>query len=64
MHKNCKVTYVIVDLQRRGFMYYYGGCNSCYPNQTYYYPTHNSNYAVVLVLFILLVIVIGTRWSN
>ena len=50
-------------------MYYYGGgMNGC-PNQTaYYYPmvsnSHSSNYAIVLVLFILLVIVLGIRWSN
>lgn len=53
-------------------MYYYGGgsdcgCSSapCYP---YFQPCCNgnntSNYAIVLVLFILLVIVIGSRFSR
>ena len=49
-------------------MYYYGGYtgnNSCmntgcaYP--MYGYQGYNSNAAIVLVLFILLVIIIGTR---
>lgn len=57
-------------------MYYYGGGSSCGQNmscpQTSYYPTcgcgnnynNSSIYAIILVLFILLVIVIGTRWAN
>lgn len=51
-------------------MYYYGG-NNCSYNSTPYYPVYtygnnnyNSNYAIILVLFILLVIVIGTRFVN
>ena len=52
-------------------MYYYGngstGCSGQYYNQMpyypYYYGNHNSNYAIVLVLFILLVIVIGCRFT-
>ena len=48
-------------------MHYNGG--ACCPNQTsYYYPIGNyqtkNNYAIVLVLFILLVIIIGNRFSN
>lgn len=46
-------------------MYNYGGCPTS--QAPYYYPIYNnsnSNYAVILVLFILLVIVIGTRWNN
>ena len=51
-------------------MYYYGGYsgygNGCYPN--YGYPTsgYGNGYgaAIILVLFILLVIVIGTRAFN
>jgi len=56
-------------------MYYYGGgsdcgcsnmsCAPCYP---YFQPCNSgnntSNYAIVLVLFILLVIVIGSRFSR
>jgi uncharacterized protein (TIGR01732 family) len=53
-------------------MYYYGGGSCGYPsNQTPYYPVYNygnnnynSTYAIILVLFILLVIVIGTRFAN
>ena len=51
-------------------MYYYGSGATCCPNQTnsYYYPVGNcqsrNNYAIVLVLFILLVIIIGNRFSN
>lgn len=55
---------------------YYGGYpnygNSCgcqggnigyiYPN--YAYNNCNSNYAIIIVLFILLVIIIGTRWGR
>ena len=54
-------------------MYYYGGypnyggCNS-YGNVGYIYPNYgynnNSNYAIIIVLFILLVIIIGTRWGR
>ncbi len=53
-------------------MYYYGnGSNCCGPQTSYYYPVNcgtgnnsRSNYAIVLVLFILLVIIIGCRWGN
>lgn len=59
-------------------MYNYGGsfgsscgCGGGYSAPTFapYYPcggygNNNSNYAIVLVLFILLVIVIGSRWSR
>ena len=53
-------------------MYYYGGGSSCgCNNQMYKMPYYNScgcgnnsNYAIILVLFILLVIVIGSRWYN
>jgi uncharacterized protein (TIGR01732 family) len=55
-------------------MYYYGGgsCGCSGMNQTPYYPVYNygsnygnnSNYAIILVLFILLVIIIGTRYAN
>lgn len=57
-------------------MYNYGGSfgSSCgcsgYGQQAYapYYPScgcgNNSNYAIVLVLFILLVIVIGSRFTR
>lgn len=46
-------------------MYNYGGCPTS--QTSYYYPMYgnsNSNYAIILVLFILLVIVIGTRINN
>ena len=51
-------------------MYYYGGYsggygNSCgcmgYPNYGYGYGGYNNGAAIILVLFILLVIIIGTR---
>lgn len=57
-------------------MYYYGGGSNscgCGNSQPYYYPMYgcgqqscgnNSNYAIILVLFILLVIVIGARWTR
>ena len=49
-------------------MYYYGCGNNCYPTQSTCSSTcHNttgSNYAIILVLFILLVIILGTRISN
>lgn len=53
-------------------MYYYGGYtgNSCGCNNNYSYPMYgytsgyNSNAAIVLVLFILLVIILGTRSFN
>lgn len=57
-------------------MYNYGGsfgsscgCNSGYATPVYapYYPysgNNSSNYAIVLVLFILLVIVIGSRFAH
>ncbi len=54
-------------------MYYYGGGSGCGCNnqmyqmpcyQTSYCSNNNSNYAIILVLFILLVIVIGSRWYN
>ncbi len=54
-------------------MYYYGG-GSCgcgggmpyYPTYGYggYYTQSGSNYAIILVLFILLVIVIGARYTR
>ncbi len=53
-------------------MYYYGGgscgCGNQGGYQPYYpaygYQNNSSVYAIILVLFILLVIVIGTRWAN
>ena len=59
-------------------MYYYGGYpNTGYSNNScgcsggnigYIYPNYgccgNSNYAIIIVLFILLVIIIGTRWGR
>ncbi len=45
-------------------MYYYGGgsCSQNYAPYPMYYGNYGSNnYAIVLVLFILLVIVIGSR---
>ncbi len=49
-------------------MYYYGCGNNSYPTQSPCTSTcHNnmgSNYAIILVLFILLVIIIGTRNGN
>ena len=54
-------------------MYYYGGGSCGNGNyQTPYYPVYSygnnnnygSTYAIILVLFILLVIVIGTRFAN
>ena len=52
-------------------MYYngqsWGYGNSCCPNNNigWIYPTYNnSNYAIIIVLFILLVIIIGTRWGR
>jgi hypothetical protein len=52
-------------------MYYYGGScgqNNYQPYPMYYYGGYSnygtSNYAIVLVLFILLVIVIGSRANN
>lgn len=49
-------------------MYYYGCGNNCYPTQSSCSSTcHNttgSNYAIILVLFILLVIILGTRISH
>ena len=49
-------------------MYYYGTGGTGCPNQTTYCcPVVNqskSNYAIVLVLFILLVIILGNRFSN
>ena len=47
-------------------MYNYGG-NMCGGVPYQPYPTcggTGSNYAIVLVLFILLVIVIGSRWAR
>lgn len=43
-------------------MYNYGGNCGCMP----VYPScgNNSNYAIILVLFILLVIIIGARTNN
>ena len=51
-------------------MYYYGATPSCGSQTPYYYPfnnyktTNNTNYAIILVLFILLVIVLGARFTN
>ena len=56
-------------------MYYYGGYQNygygnscgCGGNVGYIYPNYgynNSNYAIIIVLFILLVIIIGTRWGR
>ncbi len=56
-------------------MYYYGGGSSCGCSNMSYAPCYpyfqsccngnnTSNYAIVLVLFILLVIVIGSRFSR
>ena len=56
-------------------MYYYGGNNYGCSNMNYTTPlypmytygnnnNYNSTYAIILVLFILLVIVIGTRYTN
>lgn len=53
-------------------MYYYGGNSGCgCSNQMYQMPYYNTcgcggnnNYAIILVLFILLVIVLGaSRWN-
>ena len=48
--------------------YGYGYGNSCGGNVGYIYPNYgynnNSNYAIIIVLFILLVIIIGTRWGK
>ncbi len=59
---------------------YYGSQGSCgcgnqgyYPNYGYSYPyvmypnygyQGNSNYAIIIVLFILLVIIIGCHWGR
>lgn len=50
------------------------GCgNQGYPNYGYSYPYmmypgyqcgNNSNYAIIIVLFILLVIIIGSHWGR
>lgn len=53
-------------------MYYYGGGScGCSNNMNYAMPYtccgntgSNSNYAIILVLFILLVIIIGTRFTR
>lgn len=52
-------------------MYYYGGGSSCGCSQNYQMPYYcgsygngNSSYAIVLVLFILLVIVLGCHFTN
>ncbi len=52
-------------------MYYYGGGNSCGCNHNYQMPymysgynNGGNSYAIVLVLFILLVIVLGCRIGN
>ena len=37
-----------------------GNIGYIYPN----YGCNNSNYAIIIVLFILLVIIIGTRWGR
>ena len=38
-----------------------GNIGYIYPNYGY---SNNSNYAIIIVLFILLVIIIGTRWGR
>ena len=54
-------------------MYYYGGGSYGCGGNISYYPTYgyngfysqsNNNYAIILVLFILLVIVIGARYKR
>ena len=50
-------------------MYCYGTGNNCYPTQSPCSSTCGnnscgSNYAIILVLFILLVIILGTRLGN
>ncbi len=59
-------------------MYYYGGGScGCGNQNSWFFPTcgwgnnwgnswgnNNSNYAIILVLFILLVIVIGARYTR
>ena len=49
-------------------MYYYGNGGPCCPNQTSYCcqvgNQNRNNYAIVLVLFILLVIILGNRFTN
>ncbi len=47
-------------------MYYYGGGSCGYPTPCAYQScnTTGSNYAIILVLFILLVIVIGCRYGQ
>ena len=49
-------------------MYFYGSGNNCYPTQSPCSSTccngNGSNYAIILVLFILLVIILGTRLGN
>lgn len=53
-------------------MYYYGNGGGC-TSQAYQMPCYqpcnyggnnSSTYAIILVLFILLVIVLGTRWNS
>lgn len=47
--------------------YGYGNSCGCGGNVGYIYPNYgcnNSNYAIIIVLFILLVIIIGTRWGR
>ena len=67
---------LLVDIKGGNIMYYgypnygYGYGNSCGcsgGNVGYIYPNYgcgNSNYAIIIVLFILLVIIIGTRWGR
>ena len=49
-------------------MYYYGGgtCgnNYSYPMYPVYCPNTNSNFAIIIVLFILLVIILGSRFGG
>lgn len=55
-------------------MYYYGGGSNCGNNMNYAYPyamypyygnnNYGSNYAIIIVLFILLVIIIGSRFGG
>lgn len=47
-------------------MYNYGTSCGCmnYQGPIPYQSGNNSNFAIILVLFILLVIIIGTRYNN
>ena len=50
-----------------GNSYGYGNTNSCcnqMPTYNYGYTGYGSNYAIILVLFILLIIILGARAYN